>query len=129
MNIKQIKIAVVNWVFCQSFRVRTFFKIQEYPSVDDSEGKKRVHGVWTAWFIVEWFTVADLLYPWSNGYHHRPKSTPATSTRTVELRFLKHGCLLSANTILLQKMQRVSIFLTGCILYDMISNFLDLLYF
>ena len=76
MNIKQIKTAVVNWVFCQSFRERTFFKIQEYPSVDDSEGKKRVHGVWTVWFIVEWFTVADLLYPRSNGYHYRPKSTP-----------------------------------------------------
>ena len=45
VNIKQIKIAVVNWVFCQSFRVTTFFKIQEYPSVDDSEGKKIVHGV------------------------------------------------------------------------------------
>ena len=30
---------------CQRFRVRTFLKIQEYPSVDDLEGKKRLHGV------------------------------------------------------------------------------------
>ena len=26
MNIKQKKIAFFNWVFCQSFRVRTFWK-------------------------------------------------------------------------------------------------------
>ena len=30
---------------CQRFRVRTFLKIQEYPSVDDLEGKKRLHGL------------------------------------------------------------------------------------
>ena len=30
---------------CQRFRVRTFLKIQEYPSVDDLEGKKKLHGV------------------------------------------------------------------------------------
>ena len=36
--------------------------MKEYPSVDDSEAKKRLHGVWTVWFIVEWFTVADFLY-------------------------------------------------------------------
>ena len=28
-----------------SFRVRTFFKIQEYPTVDDFEGKRRLQGV------------------------------------------------------------------------------------
>ena len=37
-------------------------KIQEYPSVDDFEGKKRLHGVWKAWFIVKWVNVADFLY-------------------------------------------------------------------
>ena len=42
---KQNKIAIVNWVLCQSFIVRT--RIQEYPSVDDFEGKKRLHGVFT----------------------------------------------------------------------------------
>ena len=30
------------------------------------EGKKRRHGVWTAWFIVKWFTVADFLDAQSN---------------------------------------------------------------
>ena len=28
-------------------------QIQEHPSVDDSEGKKRLHGVSTACFIVK----------------------------------------------------------------------------
>ena len=45
VNIKENEIAVANWVFCQSFIARTFLKIQEYPSVDDFEGKKRLHGV------------------------------------------------------------------------------------
>ena len=49
--------------------------MKEYPSVDDSEAKKRLHGVWTVWFIVEWFTVADFLYAWSNVYHNRVKLT------------------------------------------------------
>ena len=60
MNIKQNKIAVVNWVFCQSFS-KNSLKTQEYPSVEDFEGKKRLHGVWKAWFIVKWVTVADFL--------------------------------------------------------------------
>ena len=46
VNIKQNKIAVVN---CQGvlpkFDSKSFLKIQEYPSVDDFEGKKRLHGV------------------------------------------------------------------------------------
>ena len=37
-------------------------KIQEYPSVDNFEGKKRLHGAWKAWFIVKWVNVADFLY-------------------------------------------------------------------
>ena len=27
--------------------------IQEYPSVDDFEGKKKLHGVQTAWFVAK----------------------------------------------------------------------------
>ena len=41
------------------FQCKNFLKIKEYPSVDDSEAEKRLHGVWRVWFIVEWFTVAD----------------------------------------------------------------------
>ena len=44
--------------FLWKFHSKNFLKIQEFASVDDSEGKKRLHGVWTAWFIVKWFTVA-----------------------------------------------------------------------
>ena len=40
VNIKQNKIAVVNWVFCQVSE-KELLKIQEYPSVNDFEGKKR----------------------------------------------------------------------------------------
>ena len=29
------------------FQSKNFLKIKEYPSVDDSEAKKRLHGVWT----------------------------------------------------------------------------------
>ena len=43
VNIKQNKIAVVNWGVSQVSRVRDFLKIQEYPSADDFEGKKRPH--------------------------------------------------------------------------------------
>ena len=38
-------IAVVNWVFLPKFQSKTFLKIHEYPSADDFEGKKRLHGV------------------------------------------------------------------------------------
>ena len=45
--------------FLWKFHGKNFLKIQEFASVDDSGGKKRLHGVWTAWFIVKWFTVAE----------------------------------------------------------------------
>lgn len=57
------------------FQCKNFLKIKEYPSVDDSEAKKRLDGVWTVWFIVEWFTVADFLYARINVYHNRAKLT------------------------------------------------------
>ena len=44
VNIKQNKIAVVNWVFLSKFYSKAFLKIHEYPSADDFEGKKRLHG-------------------------------------------------------------------------------------
>ena len=44
------------------FQCKNFLEIKEYPSVDDSEAKKRLDGVWIVWVIVEWFTVADFLY-------------------------------------------------------------------
>ena len=44
-----------------TFHSKAFLKIHEYPSADDFKGKKRLHGVYTAWFIVKWFTVADFL--------------------------------------------------------------------
>ena len=47
MNIKQNKIAVVLDVL-PKFQSKNFMQIQEHPSVDDSEGKKRLHGVSTA---------------------------------------------------------------------------------
>ena len=34
----------MNWVFSK-FQSKNFIKIQEYPSVDDFEGKKRLPGV------------------------------------------------------------------------------------
>ena len=71
--IKQNKIAVLNWVF--KSKSKKFLKIQECPSVDDSEGKKRLHGVWTASSIVKWFTLADFLYARNNVYHYREKLT------------------------------------------------------
>ena len=46
-------------VVLPEFQSKNFLPIQEHPSVDDSEGKKRLHGVSTAWFIVKWFTVPD----------------------------------------------------------------------
>ena len=57
------------------FQCKNFLKIKEFPSVDDSEAKKRLDGVWTVWFIVEWFTVADFLYTRINVYHNRAKLT------------------------------------------------------
>ena len=39
---KAEKITVVNWVL---FHSKNVLKIQEYPSVDDFEGKKRLHAV------------------------------------------------------------------------------------
>ena len=45
VNIKQNKIAVVNWVFCQVSELKPFLKRQEYPSVDDFKGKKGRHGL------------------------------------------------------------------------------------
>ena len=53
LNIKQNKIAVVNWVFLFSvfcrelgvFHSKAFLKIHGYPSADDFEGKKTLHGV------------------------------------------------------------------------------------
>ena len=44
VNIKQNKLAVVNWVFQPKCRSKAFLKIPEYPSADDFEGKKRLHG-------------------------------------------------------------------------------------
>ena len=87
MKIKQNKISVVNWVFCQSFSVRIFLKIQQCLSVDDSEGKKSLHGVWTAWFIVKWLTVADFLYARSNVCHNRAKLTRLFCHCFVNLQF------------------------------------------
>ena len=45
MNVKHNKIAVVSWVFCQTFIVENFLKIREYPSVADFEDKKRLDDV------------------------------------------------------------------------------------
>ena len=38
---------------------KAFLKIHEYPSADDFQGKKRLQGVWTSWFVAKRFTVAD----------------------------------------------------------------------
>ena len=54
----------MNWVFCQSFIVKPFWKYTNIQvHADDFEGKKR--------FIVKWFTVADFLYAWSYVYFYR----------------------------------------------------------
>ena len=56
------------------FQSKNFLKIQEYNSVDDSKGTKRLHGIWRAWFIVKWFTVVDFLPARSNvNLHNRAK--------------------------------------------------------
>ena len=49
------------------FKCKNFLKFKNIlVLINDSECKKRLHGVWTAWFIVKWFTVADFLCAQSN---------------------------------------------------------------
>ena len=60
-------------VVLPKFHSKAFFKRHEYPSADDFEGKKRLQGVYTALFIVKWFTVADFLYAQCYVYHYRRK--------------------------------------------------------
>ena len=45
VNIKQNKIAFVNFGVLPKFHSKAFLEIHEYPSADDFEGKKRLHGV------------------------------------------------------------------------------------
>ena len=44
LDLKQNKLAVVILGVLPKFQSKNFLKIQKYPSVDDSEGKKRLHG-------------------------------------------------------------------------------------
>ena len=50
------------------FHGKNLLKIQEYPSVDGFLVFKL-----SVWFIVKWFTVADVLYTQSYVYHYRGK--------------------------------------------------------
>ena len=56
---KEKNIVCPKMSFLWKFHGKNFLKIQEFASVDDSESKKRLRGVWTAWFIAKWFTVAE----------------------------------------------------------------------
>ena len=56
---KEKNIVCPKMSFLWKFHGENFLKIQEFASVDDSESKKRLRGVWTAWFIAKWFTVAE----------------------------------------------------------------------
>ena len=71
------------------FQSKNFLKIQEYPRVNDSVGKKRRRVVWTVRFIVEWFklTVADFLYAQSRVHHYRAKLTRLLCHRFVNSGF------------------------------------------
>ena len=45
------------------FQCKNFLKFKNIlVLINDSECKKRLHGVWTAWFIVKWFTIAAWLF-------------------------------------------------------------------
>ena len=45
-----------NWCH-KLFQCKNFLKFKDVlVLINDSECKKRLHGVWTAWFIVKWFT-------------------------------------------------------------------------
>ena len=72
------------------FQSKNFLKTREYPSVDNSEGKKRLHGDWTAWFIVKRFTVVYVLYARSNIYHYTAKLR-----RLLCHRFVRDCCPLT----------------------------------
>ena len=71
---KANKIAVVNWVFCQSFREKTYWKYKNVLALTILKVRNDLMMFKQREIIVKWFTVADFLHTQRNVCHRGKRS-------------------------------------------------------